>query len=105
MTTAEIDRSLVSTQFLHLVGEMDLLAVDLISFLLADSTAELQGSYATEDLAAGTGFGSDLHSTFFQFSDHFIDCAQHKLLFLLDLLSFFLELFQVGRTGFHCKLL
>jgi hypothetical protein len=39
---AEIDGSLIGTQFLYLVGNGDLLAIDFISLLFADSAAELQ---------------------------------------------------------------
>jgi large subunit ribosomal protein L9 len=88
--TTEIDGGFISAQFFYFVGDTDLLAIDLVSFLFADGAAQLQRGNATEDLATGTGFSSDLQGAFFQFGNYFIDGRQHLLFFLLNLFSFFL---------------
>ena len=51
ISVSEINFCFESSQFLDLVQDMDLPAVDLITFLITDSTGNLYGSNRSEDLA------------------------------------------------------
>ena len=56
---AEVNPGFISAKFLHLIEDMDPAAVDLITFLIADSPGQLHGSDASEDLSAGPGLGTN----------------------------------------------
>src|SRR5678815_4353374 len=97
LAVAKIYRSFVSTQFLYIVCNMDLLPVNLISFLIADGTTNLKGRNTTEDLSACTGFSTNLYRSFLQFGNNVVDLRKHLVFFLFSNFHSFVELLTVRR--------
>ena len=59
VTVSEINRCFISSQFFYFIRNSYSSAVDFISFLFADSAADLQGCYTSEYFSTGTGFSTD----------------------------------------------
>src|ERR1043166_9732616 len=81
---AEIDRSFVRTYFFYIIEQVNAAAVDLVSFLFADSACQLDRSNRTEYFTAGTGFGAKFYRRCFQHLCYFSDLG-YQLLFALFL--------------------
>ena len=84
---------------------MDLLAIDLISFLITYSTADLQRSNTSKDLSAGTCFGANLSRGFLEFSNYTVDLCKHQVFLLLSHFQSLFQLFAVRRICFNSQAL
>src|SRR5690606_30085004 len=100
----EIDRGFVSAELFHFFRNCDLAAINLVTFLLADSPANLERGNAAEDLSAGTGLCAEFQRTFLQFSNYAVHLCEHLLFFLPYLLQSFFRLLAVTWAALNCKL-
>src|SRR5688500_2701914 len=105
VTVCEIDGCFISSQFFNFFCNGYFSAIDLISFLLADCTADLKRSNSTEDLATCSCFGSKFNGTVLQLRDNEVDFSQHFVFLFLQLLQLLIQLFAVRWICFDSKFL
>ena len=60
VAVAKVDFGLIGAECLYFIQDVDAAAIDLITFLVADSAGQLDGGNAAEYLSAGAGLCADL---------------------------------------------
>src|SRR5215210_1944009 len=98
MSVTKIYSSLISSELFYFIRNIYLTAIDLVSFLFADSATQLQCSDASEDLSTGTCFCSNFQRCFFQLINYTVNLGKHFIFFLLHLLHSFFQLLPVAWT-------
>src|SRR5688500_12821764 len=101
LAIAKVDAGFIGSDLLYFFSDGDLPAVDIVTFLVADSAADLDRRYTTEDLATGTGLCAHFQRGFVQLGDLAVDLGKHLLFLLFRHFHALIELLAVRRTGFH----